>query len=205
LEDRGDGSLPCPRPYSTHPHLRPTVKRGIFDNPYAHLPGEQPCKDLEHDDLMALYGYDEERGLSQIILENGTKIEIPIEDEQGAITWIAGVITSIQEGSLDFQVIFRGSAIDSGTWRQTRNRAEMEATWRLSPALRRRQPSVHIILTTPWHHPYHGSYWLRLYVRGGTRARGIQTRLDRPSNPPRRSSIMGGIDKPPVLPNTGKK
>jgi len=69
LLDRGDGSLPRPRPYSTHPHLRPMEKRGIFDNPYAHLPGEQPCKDLEHDDLIELYGYDEERGLTKIILE----------------------------------------------------------------------------------------------------------------------------------------
>ena len=63
LEDRGDGYLPLPRPHSTHPHLRPTVKRGIYDNPYAHGPGEQPCKDLEFDDLLELYGYDEERGL----------------------------------------------------------------------------------------------------------------------------------------------
>ena len=28
LPDRGDGPLPCPRPNSTHPHIRPTVKRG---------------------------------------------------------------------------------------------------------------------------------------------------------------------------------
>jgi len=88
LEDRGDGYLHHPRPYSTHPHLRPTVKREILDNPYAHLPGEQPCKDLEYDDLMELYGYDEERGLSEIILEKGTEIEIAIEDELGAISWV---------------------------------------------------------------------------------------------------------------------
>jgi len=37
---------------------------------------------------MELYGYDEERGLSETILEKGTKIEIAIEDELGAITWI---------------------------------------------------------------------------------------------------------------------
>jgi len=90
LEDRGEEYVPLPRPDSTHPHLRPTVKRGLFDNPYAHWPGEQPCKDLEYDDLMELYGYDEERGLSLITLEKGTKIEIPIEDEYGAKTWIAG-------------------------------------------------------------------------------------------------------------------
>jgi len=68
------------------------VKRGIFDNPYAHLPGEQPCKDLEHDDLIVLYGYDEERGLSKMLLEQGTEIEIPIEDELGVISWAAGII-----------------------------------------------------------------------------------------------------------------
>jgi len=125
---------------------------------------------LEHDDLIELYGYDEERGLRKIILEKGTEIEIPIEDELGAITWIEGKISSIQVGSLDFQIRFRGSAIDSNTWRQTQNRAEMEITWRLPPALRRRQPSVHIILTTqgysPWHQPLHGSYWLQLQPRG---------------------------------------
>jgi len=42
LPDSGNGTLPRQRPYSTNPHLRPTVKWGIFDNPYAHLPGEQP-------------------------------------------------------------------------------------------------------------------------------------------------------------------
>ena len=68
-------------------------------------------------------------------MEKGIKIEIPIEDEYGAKTWIAGEITSIQAGSLDFQVGFRGSRIDSGTWRQTRNRAEMEVTWRLPPRM----------------------------------------------------------------------
>jgi len=116
------------------------------------------------------HGYDEERGLSRIIFEKGTKIEIPIEDEYGAKTWIAGEITSTQAGSLDFQVGFRGSRIDSGTWTKTRNRAEMEVTWRLPPALRKRQPSVHIILTaqgySPWHHPHHGSHWLRLQPCG---------------------------------------
>jgi len=121
---------------------------------------------LEYDDLLELYGYDEERGLSKLVLEKG----IEIEDEYGAITWVAGMVTSTQGGTLDFQVKFPGSAIDSGTWTQTRNRAEMETTWRLPPALRRRQPSVHAILTmqgyTPWHHPQHGSHWLRLQPRG---------------------------------------
>ena len=79
--DSGDGRLPRQRPFSTHTHLRPTVKRGLFDDPYAHLPGDQPCKDLEHDDLVVFYRYDEERGLSKIVLVKGTKIEIPLEDE----------------------------------------------------------------------------------------------------------------------------
>jgi len=48
-----------------------------------HLPGEQPCKDLGHHDLLELFGHDEEQGLSTILLEQGTEIEIPIEDEQG--------------------------------------------------------------------------------------------------------------------------
>jgi len=107
LEDRGDDYLPRPKPYSTHPHLRPTVKREILGNP--HLPGNphQPG-DLEYDNLMELYGYDEERGLSEIILEKGTEIEIAIEDEVGAISWVDGRISSIQKGSLEFQACFRG-------------------------------------------------------------------------------------------------
>ena len=77
---------------------------------------------MEYDDLLELYGYDEERGLSKLVLEKG----IEIEDEYGAITWVAGMVTSTQGGTLDFKVKFTGSAIDSGTWTQTRNRAEME-------------------------------------------------------------------------------
>jgi len=90
------------------------VKREILGNP--HLPGNphQPG-DLEYDDLMELYGYDEERGLSEIILEKGTEIEIAIEDELGAISWVDGRISSIQKGSLEFQACFRGCRIDSGT------------------------------------------------------------------------------------------
>jgi len=166
LPDSGNGALPRQRPYSTNPHLRPTVKRGIFDNPYAHLPGEQPCKDLEHDE----FGYDEERGLSKILLEQGTEIEIPIEDELGVISWTAGIISSYQVGSLDFRAEFLGNTLDTGTWRQTRSRADMDVTWHLPPTLRRKQPAVHMILTTqgytPWHHPQHGSHWLRLQPRG---------------------------------------
>ena len=59
------------------------MKRGILDNPYVHLPGEQPCEDLEHNDLPELFRHDEERGLSKILLAQGTEIEIPIENEQG--------------------------------------------------------------------------------------------------------------------------
>jgi len=126
--------------------------------------------DLKYDDLLELYGYDEERGLSEIILEEGTEIEIAIEDEPGAITWIPGRVTSIHKGSLEFQASFKGCGINSGIWSRSLNRAEMEVTWRLPPALRRRQSSVIIILTTqgylPWHHPQHGSHWLRLQPRG---------------------------------------
>ena len=129
LIDNGEGRLPHRRPYSSHSEFRPTVKRGLFDDPYAHLPGELPDKHLEYDDLVELYGYDEERGLSELVLEKGTEIEIPPKDEYGAITWVAGTVTSTQKGSLDFQVKFPGSAIDLGTWTQTRNRAEMEGTW----------------------------------------------------------------------------
>jgi len=46
----------------------------------------------------------------------------------------------------------------------------MDITWRLPPTLRKRQPAVHMILTTqgytPWHHPHHESHWLRLQPRG---------------------------------------
>ena len=115
-------------PPSSHPEFRPTFKRGLFDDPNAHLPGELPDKDLEYDDLVELYGYDEERGLSELVLEKGTESEIPLKDEYGATTWVAGAVTSAQQGSLDFQVKFSGSAIDSGTWTQTRSRAEMEGT-----------------------------------------------------------------------------
>jgi len=165
LPDSGNGTLPRQRAYSITPHPRPTVDLRIFDNPHAHRPGE-----LGHDDFMELYGYDEERGLSKILLEQGTEIEIPIEDELGVISWTAGIILSYQVGSLDFRAEFLGSAIDTGTGRQTRSRADMDVTWRLPPALRRRQPAVHMILTTqgytPWHHPQHGSHWLRLQPRG---------------------------------------
>jgi len=117
-----------------------------------------------------LYEYDEERGLIKIVLEKGTEIEILLKDEYGAITWVAGTVTSTQKGSLDFQVIFPGGAIDSGTWAQTRSRAEMEGTLRFPPALQKRQPGVHAILSTqgytPWHHSQHGSHWLRLQPRG---------------------------------------
>jgi len=169
LKDVGDEYIPRPRPFSTHPQLRPTVKKEILSDP--HEPGNplQPG-DLEYDDLLEFHGYDEERGLREIILEKGTEIEIAIEDELGATTWIPGRVTSTQQGSLEFQAAFRGCVINTGIWSWSRNRADMEATWRLPPPLRRRQPSIFIILTTqgytPWHHPQHGSHWLRLQPRG---------------------------------------
>ena len=72
-----NGNVSCPHrvlpPQTPHNyHLRPLVKRGIFDNPYAHMPGEQPCKDLGHDNLLELFGHNEERGLSTILLKQGT-------------------------------------------------------------------------------------------------------------------------------------
>jgi len=125
---------------------------------------------LEHDDLLELFGYDEERGLSKILLEQGTEIEVPIEDEQGLTFWIAGEVSVCHVGSLNFRAEFPGSTIDKGTWKQTRSRADMDITWRLPPALRKRHPAVHMILNpqayTPWHHPHHGSQWLRLQPRG---------------------------------------
>jgi len=103
------------------------VKKEILGN--LHLPGNPlQSGDLEYDDLLELYGYDEERGLSELILEEGTEIEIAIEDELGAITWIPGSVSSIQKGSLEFQVLFRDCRINAGTWTQTRDRADMEAT-----------------------------------------------------------------------------
>jgi len=123
LINNGEGRLPHHRPFSTHPEFRPTVTRGLFDDPNAHLPGELPCKDLEYDDLVELYRYDEERGQSALVLEKDTEIEIPLEDEYGAISWVAGTVASTQRGTLDFQVKFPGSAIDSGTWTHTRSTA----------------------------------------------------------------------------------
>jgi len=169
LKDVGDEYIPHPRPFSNYSHLRPTVKKEILS--YPHAPGDplQPGN-LDYDDLLELYGYDEERGLRELILEEDTEIEIAIEDELGATTWIPGKVTSTQQGSLEFQAGFKGSGINSGIWSQSRNRADMEATWRLPPPLRLRQPSIFIILTTqgytPWHHPQLGSHWLRLQPRG---------------------------------------
>jgi len=193
--DVGDYYNPRPRPFfSNYSHLRPTVKKEIS---YPHEPGNplQPG-DLEYDDLLELYGYDEERGLSIVILEEGTEIEIAIEDELGAITWIPGRVTSIQQGSLEFQASFKGCGINAGTWTRTRDRADMEATWRLPPALRRRTPSVFIILTTqgytPWHHPQLGSHWLRLQPRG---AWNYKTNKDRTFGWRRGLSMMN-MDEP---------
>ena len=117
-------------------------------------------------------GLDEEWGLSELVLEIGTEIEIPNEDAQGATFWIAGEVSSFRTGSLSFKVEFPGCELDVGIWSQTRNRADMEITWRLPPIynFRERQSAVHMILNThgytPWHHPHHGSHWLRLQPRG---------------------------------------
>ena len=175
LIDNGEGRLPRQRPLSTHSEFRPTVKM---------CQGEKPDRDLGYDDLAELFGYDEERGLtSELVLDKGTLIEIPLIDEYEAVTWVDGTVTSITEGSLKFKVVFQGCEIDSGNWSQTRSRADMESTWRFPPDSRRRQPGVHAILATkgytPWHHPQHGSHWLRLQPRGTWKykthdAQGIQ-------------------------------
>ena len=79
------------------------------------------------------FGDDEECGLSELLLEIGTEIEIPIEDAQGVIFWIAGEVSSFRTESLSFKAEFPGCQLDVGIWSQTRNRADMEITWRLPP------------------------------------------------------------------------
>ena len=100
LQDNGEELIYRPRPHSTHPHLRPTVKKERLSFP--HEPGN-PLKpgDLEFDDLLELYGHDEERGLTEIILESGTEIEIAtILEYLGPTVWKPGKIISNQPGSL---------------------------------------------------------------------------------------------------------
>jgi len=108
-------------------------------------------------------------GLSPLTLDKGTKIEIPIKDVHGKIFRIAGQVTSVQTDSLIFKVQFPGCLSRKGDWSQTRSRADMESTWRL-PNAWERQPPVQMALQTqgftPWHHPLHGSHWLRLQPRG---------------------------------------
>jgi len=122
-----------------------------------------------HNDLLELFGYDEDLGLTPLTLDTGTKIEIPMEDVQGIIFWIAGKFTSAQTGSLIFKVQFLGCVPGGGAWSRKQSRADMKITWRL-PKAWVRQPSVHLILHThgytPWHHPRHGSHWLTLQPRG---------------------------------------
>jgi len=145
------------------------VKRGRYDYPYAHKPGELPDKDLEYSDLIELFGYDEARGPSELVLVKGTKIELPFENEYGKHTWIKGRVSSTTVGSLKFKFIFLGDP-DHDNWAQTRSRADMEITWRLPPATRKGQLEACTILApqgyTPWHHSHHCSHWLRLQPRG---------------------------------------
>jgi len=169
LQDIGNGRLPRQKLYTTYPELRPTVKRGIYDDPYAHVPGEPPDKDLGYSDLVELYGYAEERGPLELVLVKGTMIELPFASEYGEHTWIKGRVSSTTAGSLKFRFIFLGDP-DHDNWAQTRSRADMEITWRLPPATRKGQLEVCTIPApqgyTPWHHPYHGSHWLQLQPRG---------------------------------------
>jgi len=160
LVDNGEGRMPRQRAFPLHPEFRPTFTRGLYDDPNAQGPGEPQDEDLEYDDLVELYGYDEGRGLEELVLEEGDLIRIPLKDEYDAVTWMNGMVTSSIKGFSTFQVVFPGCEINSGQWSQTRSRAEMESTWRLPPATRRRLPGVHAILSTqgytPWHHFYYG-------------------------------------------------
>ena len=117
-------ALPSQTPHNYH--LRPSVKRGISDNPPAHSAGEQPCENLEHDDLLELFRHDEEQGLITILLVQGTEIQIPIDDEQGVKFWVSGVVSSPhQRGSLNFKAEFPGSTFD----RVFGDRHGAELTW----------------------------------------------------------------------------
>jgi len=126
-------------------------------------------QDLEHDDLLELFGYDKNMGLFPLTLAAGTEIEIPVEDVHGTTFWIPGQVTSVQTDSLILKIQFPGCLPSRGGRSRTRSRADMEITWRL-PNAWERQPSVDMILQTqgftPWHHPHHGSHWLRLQPRG---------------------------------------
>jgi len=158
--DKKEGRLPRRRAFSTHPELRPTVTM---------CRGEPHENNLGYVDLVELFGYDEERGRLELILLKGTMIEVPIQDEHGANTFVKGRVSSTTEGSLQFKFRFPGY-MDHEKRAQTRSRADMEITWRLPPATRIRQLGVDAMLSTqgytPWHHSSHGSYWLRLQPRG---------------------------------------
>ena len=137
LTDIGNGRLPRQRVHTTYPEFRPTVKRGIHDDPYAHVPGEPPDKDLGYSDLVELFGYDEGRGLLELVLVKGTMIELPFQSKSGEHTWIMGRVSSTTVGSMEFKFRFLGE-LDQENWAQTRSRADMEITWRLPPATRSR-------------------------------------------------------------------
>jgi len=152
LQDIGNGRLPRQILYSTYRELRPTVKRGIYDDPYAHVPGEPPDKDLGYSDLVELFGYDEERGLLELVLVTGTMIELPSQSESGEHIWIMGRVSSTTVGSMEFKFRFLGK-LDQEKWAQTRSRADMEITWRLPPATRRGQMEVNTILAPQGYTP----------------------------------------------------
>jgi hypothetical protein len=160
LPDTGEGRLPRRREFSTHPEFRPTIKM---------CRGEPHENNLGYAELVELYGYDEDRGLLKLVLVEGTMIEVPFKNEYGEPIWVKGRVSSTTEGSLKFKFKILGE-LDHDNWVQTRSRADMESTWRLPPATRTGQLEVDAMLSTkgytPWHHPSHGSYWLRLQPRG---------------------------------------
>jgi len=109
--DKSEGRLPRRRAFSTHPELRPTVKM---------CRGEPHENNLGYVDLVELFGYDEERGLLELVLVKGTMIEVPLKDEHGANTFVKGRVSSTIEGSLQFKVRLLGD-MDHEKWVQTRS------------------------------------------------------------------------------------
>jgi len=158
LPDTGEERLPRRREYSTHPEFRPTVKKCRLE------PHEN---NLEYSELVELYGYDEDRGLLKLVLVEGTMIEAKFKNEDGEPMWVKGRVSSTTEGSLKFEFKILG---DLNHYDWERSRADMESTWRLPPATRIGQLGVDAMRSTkgytPWHHPSHGSHWLRLQPRG---------------------------------------
>ena len=97
-------------------HLGPILDtvQGIAVNQARQTIREQPGQDLGHNNLLELFGYDEDLGLTLLTLDTGTEIEIPIKDVQRTIFWIADQVTSAQTGSLIFKIQFPGCVPGGG-------------------------------------------------------------------------------------------